>query len=166
MKSEIEWRGQRYIMEWFDRQDFEGLKEVTQAYGFVFNKDKKVCVINCTGHWCLPGGHPESYDKSFEDTLRREVDEEADLDIKNIKRLGYFKITPLNDKCERKGVHYLLRYAAEVVKIKEQTIDPAVGIIPKRRFISPKSFEKVTGWKDNGNFQLKKAMEAIYESKI
>jgi 8-oxo-dGTP diphosphatase len=35
------------------------------------------------GTWSLPGGHLE-YGESFEDTARREVKEESDLNIKNV----------------------------------------------------------------------------------
>ena len=37
-----------------------------------------------TGTWSLPGGHME-FGESFEDTARREVKEECNLDIKNVK---------------------------------------------------------------------------------
>jgi len=167
MKYDVEWRGQKYTMEWFEETNFEELENATQAYGFIFNEDKKVCIVNFRkDYWTLPGGTPEEYDKTFEDTLKREADEEADLDLKNVTRVGYFKVTPISDNCERKDIHYALRFAAEVDKLKEQTIDPDEGFIPERKFISPKDFKKYTGW-DNGAFQLKKAMEALYnESKI
>jgi len=163
MKYEVDWKGQKYSMEWSDSRDFESLKNVVQVYGFVFDNYKKLCIVDCKkGYWCLPGGHPEKVDKSFEDTLRREVNEEADLDIKNIRRVGYFKITPISKSCKIKEIHYLLRFVAEVAKVKRQTIDPAEGAIPKRKFIDTKDFLKFVDWKDNGAFQLKKAMEAIY----
>ena len=161
MKTELEWEGQKYLMEWLEDVDFESLDNVVQAYGFVFDEDGKLCIINCTGKWCLPGGTVEDYDESFERTLIREIDEEADLDIKNIKEIGCFKITPLSDNCERKEIHHILRYVAEVDKIKEQSIDPAIGKIPERKFIEPKDFLKHVHWKDNGEFQLKKALEVL-----
>ena len=160
MKSEILWHGQRYLMEWLDDIDFEKLENVTQSYGFVFNDDGNLCIIDCNGYWCLPGGKPEDGDDTFEDTLIREVDEEADLDIKNIKRVGCFRVTSLSDNCGRKGIHHVLRYIAEVDKIKKQTIDPANGEIPLRKFIDPKDFFKIVGW-ENGDFQIKKALEVF-----
>ncbi len=161
MKSEIEWAGQKYLMEWLDDTDFEKLDNVVQAYGFVFDSDGKLCIIDCDkGYWCLPGGHPEDCDKNFEETLIREVDEEADLDIKNIKRVGGFRVTPIGENCERK-THHILRYVAEVEKVKEQTIDPAVNAIPLRKFIDPQDFLKFVDWKDNGAFQLKKALRVF-----
>jgi len=109
----------------------------------------------------LPGGGPEDYDESFEDVLIREVDEEADLDIKNIKRVGCFKVTSLSDNCERKGIHHVLRYVAEVDNIKEQTIDPAEGAIALRKFVDVGDFSKFVDWGDSGKFQLRKALESL-----
>lgn len=161
MKSEIEWRGQKYLIEWLDRIDFENLEEVTQVYGFIFDKEGKLCISDCNkGYWGLPGGKPENCDESFEDVLIREVNEEANLDIKNIKRVGCFKITLLSDNCGR-GVHYVLRYVAEVDRMKKQTIDPAEGVISLRKFIYPRDFSKFVKWGDNGEFQLKKAIEVF-----
>ncbi len=162
MKEEIIWAGQKYLMEWLEDTNFEDLENVSQAYGFIFDSGGKLCVVDCNkGYWCLPGGHPEECDKTFEDALIREVDEEADLDIKNIKRVGCFIVTPLSENCERK-VHHILRYVAEVDKIKEQTIDPAENAIPLRKFISVEDFGEVVGWGESGNFQLKKAL-AVWE---
>ena len=161
MKSEINWKGQKYLMEWFDDVNFEDLKNVTQVYGFVFDGDGKLCIVDCNkGYWSLPGGGPESYDVNFEDTLIREVDEEADLDIQNIQRVGYFRITPISDNCE-KGIHHIVRYVAEVDNVREQTIDPAENAIALRKFIEPNEFLDFVDWKDNGEFQLKKALEVL-----
>lgn len=158
---EINWRDQKYLMEWFDETNFEDLDNVTQAYGFVFDKNGRICLVDCNrDRWTLPGGGPEPEDKTFEDTFIREVDEEADLDIKDIRRIGYFKITPLSKNCERKEVHYITRFIAEVEKINEQTIDPATGNINGRKFILPGEFVEITGWGESGEIQLRKALDA------
>jgi 8-oxo-dGTP diphosphatase len=41
------------------------------------------------GKWCLPGGHIEFGEGSV-DALKREVKEELNLSVKNLKFLGYF----------------------------------------------------------------------------
>ena len=53
------------------------------------------------GTWSVPGGHLE-YGESFEDTARREVKEETDLDITNVR---FGAIT--NDFFENEGKHYV-----------------------------------------------------------
>ena len=53
------------------------------------------------GTWSLPGGHLE-HGESFEDTARREVKEESNLDIKNIR---FGAVT--NDIFESENKHYV-----------------------------------------------------------
>ena len=167
MEFILNYKNKKYKLEWFEDIDFSKLKNVIQCYGFVFNKDKKVCVVDCfwkgrkkesnTG-WTLPGGSVEPEDKTYEDTLRREVKEEADLDIKDIRPLGYFKVTPLY-KNSSLGVHYLLRYFARVKKINPQTKDPAYGIIPKRKFINSSEFLEYCKWDEESTLpQINKAL--------
>jgi ADP-ribose pyrophosphatase YjhB (NUDIX family) len=164
MKEIIFWKDQEYEVEWFEDTDFEKLENPTQAYGLIFDNNQNICIINCRHNedgWCLPGGGIEDYDENFEATLIREVDEEADLDIKEIKRIGHFKVTPISENCQRKEIHHLLRYVAIVDKIKEQTIDPAHNKIPLRKFIHTKDFDKIVNWGKTGEIQLKKALEKL-----
>jgi 8-oxo-dGTP pyrophosphatase MutT (NUDIX family) len=161
MKFEIEWKGNFYDCEWFDDIDFEKInEEVRSVRGFIFNNKGNLCLVKFPDkkNWDVPGGHPESYDKSYEDTLIREVNEEADLDLKNIKRLGYLRAVPRGDF---DNVNYSLHYVAEIEKIKEQTIDPAEGVVPIRKFIDPKKFIDYTKWADTGNFEIKKAIKLL-----
>ena len=161
MKFEIDWKGEKYLTEWMADVDFEKLDNITQSYGFVFDKEGKVCIVDCSkGYWSLPGGHPKEEDSSFEDTLKREVDEEADLDIKNIKRMGYFKVVPLSENCKM-GVHYALRYVSEVDKIKEQSIDPCNGKVGIRKFVRPNEFNDYVKWGESGDFQMARALEVF-----
>lgn len=158
MGFEIDWKGQRYLMEWSSETDFESLDNVVQAYGFIFDETGKICVVDCNkGYWSLPGGKPEG-DETFEETFIREVDEEADLDIKNIERLGCFRVTPLSENCDR-GVHHILRFIAEVERIKEQTVDPAEGAIAIRDFVEAEKFSEVVKWGESGELQLRRALE-------
>ena len=53
-----------------------------------------------SGTWSLPGGHLE-FGESFEDTARREVKEETNLDITNIR---FAAVT--NDIFEAENKHY------------------------------------------------------------
>lgn len=53
------------------------------------------------GTWSLPGGHLE-FGESFEDTARREVKEESDLEIKNVR---FAAVT--NDIFAKESKHYV-----------------------------------------------------------
>ncbi len=154
MKFIVDFKGRISDNEWHDNTNFKNLDNVTQVYAFIFNKQGKVCLIKYKGRWGIPGGTPEKEDKSFEDTLKREVQEEADLKIKNIKRVGYIKVIPRDGS----KIHYLLRYTAFVDKINNQTEDPAIGEILERKFIDPKEICKYIGW-GNCEFQLNKAIK-------
>ena len=154
-----------FEMEWSDDINFEKLRydksgKVIGAQGFVFNDEEKFCVIKLSSKktWLITGGKPEKTDKTFEDTLIREVDEEADLDIKDIKRVGCIIAWKKGHPEEKE---YSLRYVARVKKIKPQTIDPAYNEIPQRKFISPEEFDKYCGWGDNGEFQIKKVLKVL-----
>lgn len=80
-------------------------------------------------------------------------------DLKDIKRVGYYSTT----KRGTKDTKYSANMIARVKKIKPQTLDPAEGEIPKRKFIKSKDFNKYCNWGENGEFQLKKAMEKLRE---
>lgn len=158
MQFEIKFRGKEYYCEWFDDTNFESLKRLRHAHGFVFDKGR-ICMIkiNEKKGWELPGGGIEK-GETLEQAFIRELEEEADLEIKNIIRLGYLKITPKTNPSE---FFYQARFAAEVREIKKQTIDPAEGIIPERIFVKPTDFGNYTAWRDMGVFQMKKALEAL-----
>ena len=96
MKFEIEYRGKLYDVEWFEDTDFESLGEVHGAHGFVFDENDKILVINISSkpNWTIPGGGKEDYDENLEATFIRETDEEADIELKDVKRVGYFKVNP------------------------------------------------------------------------
>jgi ADP-ribose pyrophosphatase YjhB (NUDIX family) len=156
----IKWKKFIYDCEWFDEYDYEKLTPITGVHGFVFNDKNEVCIarVKKENVWSDLGGKPEKQDKKFEDTFIREVDEEADLDIKNIVRIGYIKVIPRHNP---KKIEYQLRFTARVKKIKHQTIDPAEGTINDRKFIPIKDFRKYTLWGNEADTQLKKALEKL-----
>lgn len=170
MKEKIIWNKQEYEMEWFDAEDFSSLDKsmVVQVYGFLFDKNNKICIVRPTEErgWRLPGGKPEKEDKDWRDTLIREADEEADIEIAegSLTPIGYFKIFPLSENCE-KGIHYVLRYIGKIKEINEQTEDVAEGLINERIFIKPEDFLKYCPWKESGKIQRDKAVQAFEKSK-
>mgnify|MGYP003996657909 CR=1 FL=1 len=158
MKCEIESKGKRYPCEWFDDTNFEKLKNVVGVAGFLFDKNGKLCIVRTKskGHWTLVGGRVEKEDKSFEDTLIREADEEADIEIEDIKRIGFMKsVSPQGE------INNSPRFVGKIKRINPQTIDIAESEITERKLIDPEDFDKHTKWGENGTFQLNKALEKL-----
>jgi 8-oxo-dGTP pyrophosphatase MutT (NUDIX family) len=160
MKFKLDWDGKSYELEWHNETNFEEIGNLQSVLGFLFDKEGKLCIVKFRdkGHWALPGGHIEEYDKNIEDTLIREVREEADLEIRNIQRVGY--LSGINLSTRNKEPNQL-RCVALINEIKEQTIDPAEGYIPERKFIDIKDFDKYLGWGEDGEWQLKAALDIL-----
>jgi len=149
--------GQVNTLDWRKTNTFDELKgkEVNQVYGICFNPEGEMLIIKTKKNWSLPGGTPEQ-GETFEQTLHREVDEEGDIDIENLTPIGYNKIG--QTKNGKKEVFYQLRYIASITKLKKQTIDPATGIIPKRKFIKPEEFLYYCPWGKPGEAMMKEAL--------
>lgn len=164
VKEKVNWKGQIYEIEFLERFDETLLKNLKQVYGFLFDEENNLCIVrpNEKAGWRLPGGGPENEDKDWKDTLIREADEEADieLDIDSLKIIGIIKVTPISENCER-GIHYALRVSGKISKINEQTEDTAEGVINERLFINPKNFLEYCYWGEIGKIQRDKALEVL-----
>lgn len=164
MKEKLIWEGKEYEMEWFDADDFSHLdkSKITQIYGFLFDENNKIVIVRPTEKrgWRLPGGKPELEDKDWRDTIIRETDEEADVELEKISLtpVGYFEITSLDKNCE-KEIHYALRTVGKITKINEQTEDIAEGLINERIFIEPQNFLEYCPWNESGKIQRNKALD-------
>jgi ADP-ribose pyrophosphatase YjhB (NUDIX family) len=139
--------------EWIEETDFSQLEPITQIYSICFDEKGDILIINVNNKWQLPGGKPEE-GESFEETLSRESEEEADVEIENIRPLGYQKVTE-----EDNSVIYQLRFVSNVKKIKKQTEDPAEGKINQRKFIKPEDFLDYCNWGTPGKQMIKAATE-------
>ena len=156
-KDSIKGKIANFRATWYPTKDFSKISPITQVYGICFDKDGKIVVVSLERKkWQLPGGTPEK-NETPEQTLMREVDEEADLDLKNIQPLGYQKIENLDTN----EIQYQLRYFALIAKIKPQTIDQAVGKILVREFIEPKDFSKYCPWGNVGEEVIRLGEEAF-----
>lgn len=160
MKFPVDYLGEKYLLEWFD--EFSDKIKFDSSAGFVFNDNDEICIvkINEKKDWSLPGGGVEKYDKNTEETFIRETIEEADLELKEIKFIGYMKSFPIKNP---KKINFSARYIAKIKKINPQTIDPAYNVVPQRKFIKTDEFEKYLCWGENGKFQLEKAINRLKE---
>jgi len=146
--SKLKWGVKNFDLEWLEGDEslLKFHKPVKQAYGVCLNKKRFVAIVsNDDGRtWTLPGGTVEK-GETLETTLRREVIEEADLNINDIKLIGLLKVDDGNN------ILYQARFVCKIANVLPQTEDPAKGKILKRKFVSLKTLNKYLNWGEIGN---------------
>jgi ADP-ribose pyrophosphatase YjhB (NUDIX family) len=152
--------GRPVKISWFSCQDREMMDKyqpVTQVYGVCFDRKGDILVINEGNNWKIPGGTIET-GETLEQTLERELTEEADITIENAIPVGIQLIEdPENSRPDRRR-HYQARFACKIKSVQEQTIDPATGAIPIRKFVKKSNIFKTVLWGDTGNALFKEAI--------
>ena len=94
LKDITEFAGKRYLVEWFPGARVPAGARVTQVSGICMTDDGQVVLVSSDGEsWGLPGGHPEP-GESVEETLSREVREEACFTVERSEYLGYQQCSP------------------------------------------------------------------------
>jgi 8-oxo-dGTP pyrophosphatase MutT (NUDIX family) len=153
-----DFKGTRFKFTWLPEVDLESIKPITQCYGFCYNDEGKLLVIETSipGRWQVPGGTVEK-GETFEETLRREIIEEANTTIKNIHYLGAQSVE--NDKNDE--IIYQLRFAAMIDELREREPDPDKGIILERKFINPLTYNKLADWGHIGDELVRFSMEKL-----
>ncbi len=130
-------------------KNINDLNPVRQISGIFFNKERKVIIIsNKPNKWTIPGGKPE-YGETFEDTLKREAEEEANIKLGKCKPIGIIEINyPNNPNHEEGEIFFQLRYVAMVKEVLKSKKDPATGKFFERKFIEPREFTKYINWQE------------------
>jgi len=80
---------------------------IAGASAFIFNEKRELLLTKqprWKNKWMIPGGKIE-YSESLEQTLKREIKEEVNLDIKNIK---YFRYVEVKNASERPELHIIV----------------------------------------------------------
>src|SRR3989338_736111 len=135
--------GVEYWVEYSDSDDFSilPLEECRQTYGVCFYEDKMV--IGYSGgrkEWGLIGGTVEP-GESLEQTLKREIREESNMEVLASIPVGYQKVTDTRD-----GTHvYQLRYACTARPHGPFIADP-MGDILKIELIDSKDHKQYFDW--------------------
>ncbi|MBN2239479.1 MAG: VOC family protein [Dehalococcoidales bacterium] len=106
------WDGKPSVVVWRDAGFKPPIHMVTQSSGICFTDDGYVVLVSVDGNeWSLPGGHTEK-GETIEDTLIREVREEACARIVSLEYLGAQEVQE-----KAAGVvntHYQVRFWARV----------------------------------------------------
>ena len=153
--------GVEYVVEYSDADSFDSLSQekVKQVYGVCFCDEK--LVIGFGGMkkgWGLIGGSVEE-GETFEETLRREIREESNMEILSFLPVGYQKVTDTrNDK-----TFFQLRYVCKVKPLGEFVVDGGDGMsekgITEIKLIDPADYKQYFDWGKIGDRIVERALE-------
>lgn len=148
--------GVKYIFEYSDSDSFDNLEKdkCRQVYGVCFSGNEMV--IGYGGQkqdWGLIGGTIEK-GETFEETLKREIQEEANVELLSCLPIGYQKVTDTRDGIEI----YQLRYVCTVRPYGTFVSDPAGGIT-EIKLINPRDYKKYFDWGKIGEKIISRALE-------
>lgn len=151
-------KGNTFIFEYTDADSFDHLDKTkcTQTYGVCFCDGK--IVLGYSGgrkEYCLIGGTIEE-GESFEQSLRREVQEESNMEILSFKPIGYQKVIGMEDQ----SFKYQLRYACVVRPLGPFLADP-MGDIVEIKLVKPEDYKEYLKWGDIGNRIVERALEIL-----
>ena len=147
--------GEVFDILYEDLDDFSVLPRelCTQVYGVCFCDDKLVIGFGGKKNgWGLIGGTIEPTE-TFDETLKREIIEESNMEVIKWLPIGYQKITDKNGQ-----VKYQLRTACLVRKLGEFLSDPA-GSIKEVKLINPATYKEYFDWGEIGDRIINRALE-------
>ncbi|MFA6446173.1 MAG: NUDIX domain-containing protein [Candidatus Paceibacterota bacterium] len=150
--------GIKYIFEYHDTDSFESLEyaKCQQTYGVCFcNGEMVIGYGGNKQNWGLIGGTIEK-GETFEQTFKREIKEESNMEVILCKPIGYQKMTDTRDN----SYIYQLRYFAIVKPYGPFISDPAGGIT-EIKLIDPVDFKKYFYWGKIGDRIISRAIEML-----
>lgn len=120
-----------------DLLDTKSFNNITKVRCIAINNENDVCMISNEGYsnWMIPGGTVEPNENPIL-ALKRELQEEADIDIINYKLIGFLNVKVRNLETNYLDRHTEMFFFARIDKIHSQTADPAKGFILHRKFFS------------------------------
>jgi len=148
--------GVEYIFEYMDSDSFDELEysHCRQVYAVCLFNDRMVIGFRgAKKKWGLIGGTIEE-GENFEQTLRREIQEESNMEIVNFIPLGYQKVTNTQDG----SFIYQLRYLCSVRPFGPFISDPA-GSITEITLIEPEEYRQYFDYGEIGERIVNRALE-------
>ena len=119
-----------------------GNAKYTQVSGYVLNEQGQLLIVKNQNTWTIPGGHPE-VGETKEETLKRELMEEACITLKDIHYLGAVEVV------ENGETYYQLRYTA---KVNELLPFKQEWEICERKFVDFVDLSKYIKWANGKTF--------------
>lgn len=151
-------KGNTYIFEYTDADSFDDLdkSKCTQTYGVCFYDGK--IVFGYSGgrkEYCLIGGTIEE-GESFEQSLRREIQEESNMEILSFNPVGYQKVIDMKDQ----SFKYQLRYMCIVKPFGPFLGDP-MGDIVEIKLVDLKDYKEYLKWGSIGDRIVDRAISFL-----
>jgi 8-oxo-dGTP pyrophosphatase MutT (NUDIX family) len=148
--------GVECIFEYVDADSFDDLEysKCKQTYAVCFC-DEKIAIVyqGDKNTWGLVGGSIEK-GETFEQTLKREIMEESNMEVINFLPIGYQKVTDTRDN----DYIYQLRYVCTAKQNGVFVSDPA-GAITEIKLIDIKNYKQYFDWGAIGDQIMERALE-------
>lgn len=135
-----------------DTDSFDHLlnEKVTQVYAICFIDDKMLVVHN-ENSWGPIGGGIE-LDESYEDCLKREIQEESNMKVLNFLPIGYQEVICNGEKT------YQIRYVCKIEPYGDFVSDPD-GDVTEIKLINPGEYKQYFNWGEVSDRLISRAIE-------
>jgi 8-oxo-dGTP pyrophosphatase MutT (NUDIX family) len=151
-----QWKDKRYLVELFAAPSYEGPLPITQIQGVCFSSPDTVVFYTHKDGWHGNPGGTIDPGETPKESLRRELVEEAQLEMLSCRIIGFEKITPVSHDEPTK---IFLRARCDVRLIDAPIADPcekAVGRIE----VPLAEAAKILNWGKKGEALLELAQRA------
>jgi 8-oxo-dGTP pyrophosphatase MutT (NUDIX family) len=161
ISNTVFWKGQKITYTWIPTSNIKKYLPIRQIHGLCLNDKGEVLICRETEEegWKLPGGRPENNETPTE-TLKRELMEEVDIVVDNIKAIGTQRVNfPNNPKKSEGDLFYQVRYFCKIKKLLPQSIDPDTGVLYDRKFIPIRELNNYLKWGEIGEIIVMRVLE-------